>query len=130
MAQRIEETHIDENGKRQTVRRWMSDPPAEAQRKAEWAAQIIWVAFGLLIGGLGIRFMLKLIAANPANAFTSLVYSATGLFMAPFENITASPSAANGMIFEFPVVIAMLVYALIGWALERIIRLVIKRTRS
>ena len=127
MPERREETYTNGEDEPVLTRRRALVKSAQARRKAEWIGAIVWFVFGTLIGAIAVRFALKLIAANPANAFTSLVYAVTGLFMMPFNNITSSPSASNGMVFEFPAIIAMLVYALIGWAVERIAWLLIVR---
>jgi len=81
--------------------------------------QLIWLLVGLLEGVLALRFIFKLIGVNAANAFASLLYSVTDLFVAPFASLTGAPAAA-GMVLEVSTLIAMVVYALIGWVLARI----------
>ncbi len=81
--------------------------------------QLIWLLVGLLEGVLALRFIFKLIGVNAANAFASLLYSVTDLFVAPFASLTGAPAAA-GMVLEISTLIAMVVYALIGWVLARI----------
>jgi hypothetical protein len=83
-------------------------------------AQLIWLAFGVLISLLGLRFLLKLIAANPANPFANLVYDFTDLFLWPFWGIAGTPSV-EGMVLEIPVIIAILVFALAGWVIVRLV---------
>jgi len=46
-----------------------------------------------------------------------LIYGFTNLFLFPFVGLTGTP-AAGGMVLEISSVIAMLVYALAGWAFE------------
>lgn len=81
--------------------------------------QLIWLLVGLLEAVLGLRFIFKLIGVNAANAFASLLYNVTDLFVAPFASLTGAP-AAGGMVLEVSTLIAMIVYALIGWVLARI----------
>ncbi|MFA5837790.1 MAG: YggT family protein [Bellilinea sp.] len=81
--------------------------------------QLIWLLVGLLEGVLGLRFIFKLIGVNAANAFASLLYNVTDFFVAPFASLTGAP-AAGGMVLEVSTLIAMIVYALIGWVLARI----------
>ena len=81
--------------------------------------QLIWLLVGLLEGVLGLRFIFKLIGVNAANAFASLLYTVTDFFVAPFASLTGAP-AAGGMVLEVSTLIAMIVYALIGWVLARI----------
>ncbi|HVF24500.1 MAG TPA: hypothetical protein VNA23_01340, partial [Anaerolineales bacterium] len=49
-------------------------------------SQIIWLLFGGLEALIGIRVILMLIGANPANGFTAFVYQLTQLFLWPFQN--------------------------------------------
>ncbi|HAL15983.1 MAG TPA: hypothetical protein DCP32_04285 [Anaerolineaceae bacterium] len=81
--------------------------------------QLIWLLVGLIEGVLGLRFIFKLIGVNAANSFASLLYKVTDLFVAPFASLTGAP-AAGGMVLEVSTLIAMIVYALIGWVLARI----------
>ncbi len=82
-------------------------------------AQLIWLLFGILEALIGLRIVLKLIAANPGNPFASLVYNLTSLFLWPFQGLTATPSA-QGMVLEISSVIAMFVYAFLAWILVRL----------
>lgn len=91
--------------------------------------QIIWLLLGLLEAGLGLRFIFKLIAVNGSNAFATLVYGLTGIFVAPFASLVGAPSA-EGMVLEISTIIAMLVYLLIAWGLERIVYVLFYRPRG
>jgi hypothetical protein len=91
--------------------------------------QLIWLLVGLLEGLLALRFIFKLIGVNAANAFASLLYAVTDLFVAPFASLTSAPSA-SGMVLEVSTLIAMIVYALIGWALARIAYVLFYRPRG
>ena len=82
--------------------------------------QFVWLLFGGLEGLLAIRMALKLIGANPGSWFTAFVYQLSDLFLWPFQNITLNPGF-EGFVLEITTIIAMLVYALIGWALVRLI---------
>jgi hypothetical protein len=81
--------------------------------------QLIWLLFGILEALLGLRVILKLIAANPANPFASLVFNITQLFVWPFQGLTATPQV-GGVVLEINSLIAMLVYAILGWALVKL----------
>lgn len=83
-------------------------------------ASLFWLFFGVLVAGIGLRVVLKLMAANPASPFADLVYRFTDLFLWPFAGLTATPSA-QGMVLEIPAIIAMFVYALLGWIVVRLV---------
>jgi hypothetical protein len=104
--------------------------PGRGQRLFSFrATQLVWLAVGLLEAALGLRFLLKLIGANAANPFASLLYGITGAFLAPFAGLTRTPAAA-GMVLEVSTLIAMLVYALLGWVLERLVWVIFYRPRT
>ena len=108
------------------VRATQKEPDPERRIFTFKATQLVWLLFGVLEALIALRIGLKLIAANPDSPIAALVYSFTSLFLAPFAGLTATPSA-GGMVLEVSSVIAMLVYALIGWALERLIWVVFYR---
>jgi len=93
------------------------------------ANQLVWLFVGLIDGLIAVRFVLRLIGANPQNSFASLVYDLSALFLAPFFTLTASPSAGR-VVLEIPALIAMIVYVLLGWVIVRIIWLVFAPTAS
>ena len=82
--------------------------------------QFIWLLFGGLEALIGIRVILMLIGANPANTFTAFVYQLSELFLWPFRGIVANPAFQNHVL-EITSLIAMIVYPLIGWAIVRLI---------
>jgi len=89
-------------------------------------SQIVWLLFGGLEALIGIRVILLLIGANPANGFTAFVYQITQLFLWPFQNLIANPTFQN-MTLEVTSIIAMIVYALLGWLIVRMIWVVFYR---
>jgi hypothetical protein len=93
------------------------------------ATQVVWLILGILEVLLALRFGLKLIGANPDSPFAVFIYGFTNLFLFPFAGLTGTPSA-GGMVLEIPTMIAMVVYALIGWAIERIIWVIFYRPRG
>jgi hypothetical protein len=93
------------------------------------ATQLVWLFLGILEALLALRFVLKLIAANPDSPFAVFIYGFTNLFLFPFAGLTVTPSA-GGMVLEIPTLIAMLVYGLIAWAIERIIWVIFYRPKG
>jgi len=75
---------------------------------------------------LAIRFLLKLIGADPANPFASFLYALTNIILVPFSNIV-QPAVirAPNQSFEWSTLIAMGIYALIFWAVGRFLRILI-----
>jgi len=91
--------------------------------------QFIWLLFGGLEALIGIRVILMLIGANPANPFAAFVYQLSSLFLWPFQNIVGNPAFQNSVL-EITSIIAMIVYPLIGWAIVRLIWVLFYRAPS
>ena len=111
------------------VRTTQHESGQEARTTTFKATQLVWLLFGILEAALTLRFLFKLIGVNAANPFASFVYGLTNIFVAPFASLTGAP-ALEGMVFEFSTLIAMFVYALVGWALERLIYVLFYRPRG
>lgn len=92
-------------------------------------ARFIWWVTGVLESLIGLRVILKMMAANPNNAFASFIYSLTDLFLWPFSGLTATPSA-DGIVLEISSVIAMIVYLLLAWMLVELFALILGRERT
>ncbi len=99
---------------------------AEQRQTLTQISALIGFFFGILEGLIGIRVLLRLIDANPANPFAMLVYNFTALFLAPFNGLVPSP-AVDGMVLEVSSIIAIIVYALVAWALIRLVWLLFYR---
>ena len=93
------------------------------------ATQMIWLLLSLLEAVIALRVVFKLIGVNATNSFAALLYNVTNLFVAPFASLTGAPSA-GGMVLEISSIIAMIVYLLIAWALERIVYVLFYRPRG
>ncbi len=85
------------------------------------AERVIWLIAGIIMGLIALRFVLRLLGANPNNGFADFIYTISYPFAAPFFglfNYTANLS--NGR-FEFESLIAILVYAFVAWLLAKIV---------
>lgn len=91
--------------------------------------QLVWLLFGMLEALIGMRVFLRLIAANPSNPFAQLVYDLSYVFVWPFLGLTRTPSA-GGAALEVSSLIAMFVYALVGWVIVQLVWILIDRPRS
>jgi hypothetical protein len=111
------------------VQTTQKEPERERRIFSFKATQLVWLFLGILEALLALRFFLKLIAANPASPIAVFIYGFTSLFLFPFAGLTATPSA-GGMVLELSTMIAMVVYGLLGWAVERIIWLIFYRPRG
>jgi uncharacterized protein YggT (Ycf19 family) len=111
------------------VRTTQREPERERRIFTFKATQLVWLLFGILEALIALRIGLKLIGANPASPIAAFIYGFTSPFLFPFAGLTGTPSA-GGMVLETSSVIAMVVYALIAWALARIIWVIFFRPRG
>ena len=111
------------------VRTSQSEPEREQRIFTFKATQLIWLLFGILEVMIALRIGLKLIGANPDSPIVILIYGFTYLFLFPFEGMTATPSA-GGFVLELSSLFAMVIYALIAWAVERIVWVLFYRPRG
>ena len=91
--------------------------------------QLIWLFLGILEALIALRIGLKLIGANPESPIVALIYGFTYLFLFPFEGMIGTPFA-GGMLLELSSLFAMLIYALIAWAVERTVWVLFYRPRG
>jgi hypothetical protein len=92
------------------------------------ATQLIWLLLGILETLIVLRIGLKLVGANPDNQIVSMIYGFTALFLIPFQGVIKSPSTGK-YVLELFSLFAMVIYALIAWAGERIVWLIFYRPR-
>jgi hypothetical protein len=105
------------------------DPYANRRRSSYKLVQAIWLLFGIVEGILAIRFILKLLGANEAAGFANFIYSASGPFVAPFNNLFANPGS-SGSVLELTTMVAIVVYMLVAWLIARVIWLLAGENRS
>ena len=102
------------------------DVAAERRMGRDWLSQIVLTLLGILEIGLGLRFGLKLIAANAATGFADFIYGITAPFVAPFAALVATPTS-GGTVVEVTTLIAMAVYALGVWIVLKVIGILFAR---
>lgn len=90
------------------------------------AVQLVYLIFGVIDGLIAIRIILKLLGANPTAGFSNWVYNVTAFFLAPFKNILPTIGDTQSQL-EMSAVLAILVYALLGWAIGRFVAIVFYR---
>ncbi len=90
-----------------------------------------WVLLVLEVTLL-LRFLFKLIGADPTNPFAAFLYNLSDIFLFMFKGIVTNfRFAANGThVFEWTTLIGMVVYALIYWVLRLLLRTVISRPQE
>jgi hypothetical protein len=109
-----------------TSERVTRDVAAENRLRLFQVNRIVWSILGLLEVLLGLRFLLKLMGANPDSGFGAFLYGVTGLFVVPFAGLMPAWTS-GGITLEVTTLMAMLVYALFFWGVVYAIRIVMDR---
>jgi uncharacterized protein YggT (Ycf19 family) len=95
------------------------DPsPAEQRLGALYRARyIVWFLVDLLAALIALRFALLLLGADTSTGFGNLILSITQPFVAPFLPLFG----AQGGRFEIGDLVAIVMYLLVGWAINKLI---------
>ncbi len=87
-----------------------------------WIIQSIYWFVGILELLLGFKFLLRLFGANTENQFSRLIYNLCVPLVSPFSTLFVSPtSSGGGSILDLNILVAMLVYALLGYLLVSLV---------
>src|SRR5512143_4289139 len=117
------------NDRMTEVKSIQQEPEREQRIFTFKVTQLIWLFLGILEALIALRIGLKLIGANPASPIVALIYGLTYLFVFPFQGMVATPSAGS-IVLELSSLFAMLIYALIAWAVERTVWVLFYRPRG
>lgn len=72
---------------------------------------------------LGLRFLLKMLGADPTSIFANFIFSLTDVLLVPFRGIAPTISLHAQQAFEFSTIFAAVVYFLLFYALKRFLRI-------
>lgn len=96
--------------------------PAERQLGTLYRAkQVVWLLVGLLVALIALRFVLLLLGANMNAGFGALILTLTQPFVAPFLPLFNEQNAR----IEFSALIAIAVYLLLGWAVSKLLEIML-----
>ncbi len=123
---RREETVVTEQPGYTASEQVTTDVAAERRMGMFKVTRVFTTILGVLEILLGLRFVLRLIAANPGSGFAEFIYGTSAVFVAPFANLVATPTA-RGAALEVTTLIAMAVYALLFWIVLSIIPILVDR---
>lgn len=85
------------------------------------AARIVSLVGGTIMALLGLRFVLSLLGANPANAFANFIYTVSHPFVAPFFGLFNYRGQLGVGRFEFETLIAILFWGFVTWMIVRLL---------
>ena len=110
-VERRQEVYEDKNLQRANLRNWITG--------------VIYFLLAVLEVILGLRFIFRLLGANEGNSFTLALYNFSHIFVGPFNGIFNDQAIGSRSVFELSTLIAMLIYALIGWGLASLCRVIL-----
>jgi hypothetical protein len=87
------------------------------------AAAVVGFIVGVVDIFIAARFLGKLLGASSQSAFVSFIYSASSPLVAPFKGIFGNGGSSTNS-FETASLVAIVVYAVIGWGFVVLIRIV------
>jgi uncharacterized protein YggT (Ycf19 family) len=87
------------------------------------AAAVVGFIVGVVDIFIAARFLGKLFGASSQSAFVNFIYQVSGPLVAPFTGIFGN-SGSRTNFFETASLVAIVVYAVIGWGLVVLIRIV------
>lgn len=93
------------------------------------ATNLVWWFTGILEGLIGLRVVLRMMAANPGNPFANFVYTVSDVFLWPFQTLVNNPSS-EGVVLEVSSIVAMIVYLLLAWVFVELLWLILGRERA
>jgi uncharacterized membrane protein len=116
----VKEREVSQQGDTQVVReRTSTDGTAQTRMTI---VNGIWLLLGIIEVILALRFILKLLGANPGSGFVHFLYAVSGLFVAPFVGIFSTPTTQGDIVtsvFETATIVAAIVYALVVWGVVK-----------
>ena len=104
----------DTNVRQETVSQRTATPGAVIFQR------VIWYLAGVIIALLVLRLILLMLGANDNTGFVSFIYTVSGLFAAPFYGIFNYQPSYGHFTFEISTVVAIIVYALVGWGIAKL----------
>lgn len=88
---------------------------------AVFVARVINVIIGIIEIVLILRILLDLFGANSVSQFVNWIYGVSTVLLSPFAGAFSPFSLGNGSEFDIVAVLAMIIYAFIGWLLIQLL---------
>ena len=82
--------------------------------------QIVWYLIYILEALLLLRFVLRLLGANPDAGFTQLIYGLSSIPLAPFSLVFPTNNLGSSA-FEWSTILAMIVYSFVAGAIIKLL---------
>jgi YggT family protein len=91
---------------------------------AVFVARVVNTIIGIIEVLLVVRLLFELFGANAASPFIAWIYGMSGALMGPFANAFPAFQLGGASMLDVTAILAMIVYAVIGWLLVEILSLI------
>ncbi len=94
---------------------------------------LVYFLFGVLEVLLIFRFILKFLGASYSSAFIGIIYTITNILVMPFEGIFSkwfTKGVETTSVLEPATIVAVIVYAVIGFGIVKLIRILSGKQQS
>jgi hypothetical protein len=95
-----------------------------------FVARVISVIVVIVEIELTFRVILELLGANPYSPFVGWVYSFTGDLTSPFVGAFSSVPLGGISVLDLVTILAMVIYAILGWVVIRLVSFVFFGSRG
>ncbi|MHB8572115.1 MAG: YggT family protein [Candidatus Dormibacteria bacterium] len=87
------------------------------------SVEVVWFITAVVTILIAIRFVLRLMGASTQSGFVTFLYGVTDPLTAPFRAIFPA-SSGQGSTFDASALVAIVIYALLGWGIVAVIKLI------
>lgn len=128
MAERQEQVRVErDNGYERRRKVVAYNPPLRGVLLSR-GIKLIWFVTSIIDVMMALRFVLKLIAANPGNVFADFVYSLTNVLVSIFEGMVNNPTLRSGSVLDVGALFAIVIYTLLALAIVQLLRILFSGT--
>ena len=107
------------------------DPVMRRLNTLDRTAQIFYFIMGILELLLALRFLFRVLAADPTSGFANFIYGFTRPFVGPFSGIFNDQVLdKSGSVVEFSTLLAMLLYALVTYGIIQLLNIIFTPGRT
>ena len=81
--------------------------------------KVVYFILGVFEVLFAFRLVFKLLGANPDSGFASIIYTVSGVFLAPFNAIFGTVKSQTSVL-EYSTIVGMFVYALVAYGIVKV----------
>lgn len=124
-VQRKRQAYKDPNGNRVEHRKEVYRDFNQSMINTRYGiTSLIYFLLGVLEVVLGLRFIFRLLGASEVSPFITFLYNVSHPFVAIFNGIFNDQTIGSTGVFEISTILAILIYALIGWGIVSLARII------